>query len=342
MRAAGVFDWSRDRRWRRERLAILCYHSLARHDEDEWAPALFISQAHFEKRLQWLAENRYNVIPLGEGLDLMARNELPPRSVAITFDDGTADFADLAWPLLERYGMPATVYWTTYYSTIPQPVFGMMCDYLLWQARKSAVSAELWGEVGQRNLEDYPRRAGVLQEIDRFAKREGMTLDQRHAWAADLARSLDIDYAPILARRSIQLMTPDEARSIAQRGADLQLHTHRHRTPLDAALFQREIEENRERIESVSGRAARHFCYPSGKMAAEFFPWMKELGVHSAVTCESGLAARDSHPYLLPRIVDTSTLSELEFDAWLSGARLILGQARRAGEIIGSDPNEAH
>lgn len=338
MRAAGLFDWSRERRWRRERLAILCYHSLARHDEHEWAPALFISPAHFERRLQWLAEKRYNVIPLSEGLELMSRDELPPRSVAITFDDGTADFADLAWPLLERYSMPATVYWTTYYSTISQPVFGMMCDYLLWRARQRMAPAQLWGGQGQRDLAEYSRRAAVLEEIASFVRREGMTLAQRHAWAAQLAGALEIDYSQVLARRSLQLMTPDEARAVASRGADLQLHTHRHRTPVDEVLFRREIEDNRSRIEAVCGKPPEHFCYPSGKMAAEFFPWLAQAGVRSAVTCESGLAAPGSHPYLLPRIVDTSTLGELEFEAWLSGARLLLGGSRRAGDVVGVDP----
>lgn len=338
LRASRLTALTGNSSWRNRRLAILCYHSLSRSDEHIWDPALFISPSHFETRLRWLRDQRYSVLPLSEGLNRLHSGTLPPRAVAITFDDGTADFLDLALPLLERYEMPATVYWTTYYSTIPRPVFGMMCGYVLWRGRARSAPAQLWGASGQVNLASSANRAFVREEIDGFVRREGMSLDRRQAWLAKLAAALEIDYAEILASRSLQLMTPEEAHSAAARGVDLQLHTHRHRTPLDAELFRREIEDNRKRIQAATGREAQHFCYPSGKLAAEFFPWLDEMGVKSAVTCESGLAERDSHPYLLPRIVDTGTLSEVEFDAWLSGARLLLGRGRRAGEIIGKTP----
>jgi peptidoglycan/xylan/chitin deacetylase (PgdA/CDA1 family) len=341
MRSTGMMRLAANSSWRQERLAILCYHSISREDEHEWAPALFITQEHFRNRLQWLAENEYNVVPLAEGLERLRRGDLPPRAVAITFDDGTCDFADLAWPLLERYQMPATVYWTTYYAGLEQPVFGMMCDYLLWRGRAGGADARLWGSSGHRALGERQQRAAVLKEIEEFMQQRRMPLAERHQWCAGLAEALGVDYAAILQRRTLQVMSPAEAREIARRGADVQLHTHRHRTPLDRDLFAREIHDNRERIEAVSGRRTNHFCYPSGQLAVEFFPWLEELGVNSAVTCESGLAGRDSHPYLLPRIVDTSTLSTTEFEGWLSGARLLLGKPRAAGLAVGADPRLA-
>jgi peptidoglycan/xylan/chitin deacetylase (PgdA/CDA1 family) len=338
MRGGGAFRLARDSRWRRQRLAILCYHSLSLADEHLWAPALFVSPAHFERRLQWLQERRYCVLGLDEGLKRMAADDLPERAVAITFDDGTADFASLAWPLLERHGLPATVYWTTFYAERPAPVFGMMNDYLLWRGRALRLDAALWGGAGTRLLDTWQAREKVLGEIEDFRKREGLTLAQREELLAAVAAALGVDYAAILKRRTLQVMTPEEAAAAAARGADIQLHTHRHRTPLDRALFHREIADNRARVEKAAGKPVRHFCYPSGKMASEFFAWLRELEIDSAVTCESGLASRRSHPYLLPRIVDTSTLSELDLDAWLSGARLLLGQPKPAGEIVGRHP----
>ena len=53
------------------------------------------------------------------------------------------------------------------------------------------------------------------------------------------------------------LMNPQEISEIAKDGVDVQLHTHRHRTPDDEALFQREIEDNRRGIESLTGRSPR-------------------------------------------------------------------------------------
>jgi hypothetical protein len=100
---------------------------------------------------------------------------------------------------------------------------------------------------------------------------------------------------------------------------DIQLHTHRHRTPNDRALFLRELVDNRARIDPIRDGSARHFCYPSGVYRPEFLPWLEEAGVVSATTCDPGLASRKSEPLLLPRLVDSSFLSPLDVEGWLTG-----------------------
>ena len=109
---------------------------------------------------------------------------------------------------------------------------------------------------------------------------------------------------------------------VAAAGIDVQLHTHRHRTPRDRDLFLKELEDNRSAIEKMLPDAKgslRHFCYPSGDHFPEALPWLASAGIRSAVTCEPGLAARDSPLLLLPRLVDHMGLSEIEFAAWISG-----------------------
>ncbi len=337
MRTAGIMKLTAKSPWRGNRLAILCYHALSSLDEHEWDPAFFMPARLFEQRIQWLLEHGYTILGLEEGLERLQRRELPPRSVAITFDDGTADFLRLAWPVLEKYGVPATVYWTTYYAEQKQPVFGMFCGYLLWRGRRKNLPANLWRAEGERSLASETERQAALAEIQSWRRREHLSPADLEPWLAKLAGHLELDYGAILERRVLQLMTPGEASALARRGADIQLHTHRHRTPLNRESFVREIQDNRERIVACTGKAARHFCYPSGKLADEFLGWLPEAGVSSAVTCEGGLVSRNCHPMLLPRIVDTAKLSQIEFEAWVSGARLLLGASAPAGEIVGQD-----
>ena len=52
---------------------------------------------------------RRSILRLGEALERPETQELPPRSVAVTFDDGAYDFYRQAYPLLKKYGVPVTV-----------------------------------------------------------------------------------------------------------------------------------------------------------------------------------------------------------------------------------------
>ena len=60
---------------------------------------------------------------------------LPPRSLAITFDDGGYDFYAAGFPIIKRFGFPVTVYQTTYYGDYQEPIFNLVCSYLLWKGR---------------------------------------------------------------------------------------------------------------------------------------------------------------------------------------------------------------
>ena len=107
LKAAGVFDRVRDSRWRQRRLLILCYHSLALDEENLWRPALFLAPSRLRERFEMLKQGGYNVLPLAEGLERLRKNDLPPRSVVLTFDDGTYDFHKLTYPLLKRVWIPS-------------------------------------------------------------------------------------------------------------------------------------------------------------------------------------------------------------------------------------------
>jgi peptidoglycan/xylan/chitin deacetylase (PgdA/CDA1 family) len=318
----GLLNGVRDSAWRQRRLLILCYHSVAIDDEDQWSGTYSMSPALLESRLRMLRDGRYNVLPLGEAVRRLYEGTLPPRSVALTFDDGMFDFRARAWPLLQRFGFPATVYLTTYYSDYNKPIFGLLCSYVLWRARVRMPHPDvtpLFGTPRRWNLADADGRAQAHRDIIAYADHERLSLPERTALAERLTDLLGDDYEAIRAKRILTVMSREEAAEVARDGIDVELHTHRHRTPHDHDLFLREIADNRARIERIREGTARHFCYPSGIYHDEFLPWLREAGVTTATTCDPGLASPRTEPLLLPRLVDTSFLSPLDVEGWLTG-----------------------
>jgi peptidoglycan/xylan/chitin deacetylase (PgdA/CDA1 family) len=323
-RTLGVTSLLMRSSWRRKRLGILCYHGASLDDEHLWNPGLYMAAATLRRRMQLIRESGCTVLPLDEAVRRLYEGRLPPRSLALTFDDGAFDFYSVAYPILREFGFPVTVYLTTYYSEFNRPVYDPMCSYLLWKARgRTARWPEVFGSEEPVELAG-PGLQSAHERLRRYPAEQRLTGAQKDALLRQLAEALDIDYESILRRRMLQIMSQDEARELARRGVDFQLHTHRHRVSLNKALFQREIVENRRRVEEIRGSEAAHFCYPGGVNRPEFAAWLREWSIRSATTCEFGIASRQSDAMRLPRFLDTNTSTEDEFRSWLSGARTFL------------------
>jgi peptidoglycan/xylan/chitin deacetylase (PgdA/CDA1 family) len=325
LKTSGVFDLVARSRWRQNRLLILCYHGTALEDEHQWRPALYLDPHVLKQRLQMLKQGGYSVLALSEGLERLQAGTLPPRSVAITFDDGTYDFYRQAYPLLKQYGFPVTVYQTTYYMEHPRPVFSLICSYMLWKRRGVVLqSGKELGLAVPLDLRTEAARHQVVRGLIDLSDHEQMTGGQKDQLAARLARVLEIDYEALVRKRILQIMNPQELKEIARNGVDIQLHTHRHRTPEDEALFRREIRDNRERIEAVASTRPVHFCYPAGVYRSKFFDWLAQEQVVSATTCDTGLASATSQSLLIPRYIDNQFRTPIEFESWLSGVGALL------------------
>lgn len=333
-RRAGVFRLLADSKWRRNRLLILCYHGISRYDEHLWRPNLYMHPEVLRQRLQIVQQGRYNVLRLGEALQRLRTGDLPPKGVVITFDDGGYDFYAAGFPVIKSFGFPVTVYQTTYYGDYQKPVFNLVCSYLLWRGRGRILqNPKDLGLGAPLDLRTETGRARIVRQLVLDADTSNLTGVQKNALAASLAQSLDISYDEIVSSRIFQLMNSSERAELAAAGVDFQLHTHRHRTPLEERLFRKEIQDNRQSLQRL-GETAIHFCYPSGVYRPEFLNWLPMENVVSATTCNSGLASRRSNPFLLPRLVDTSARSPIEFEAWLSGLASLLTVRRTAPQII--------
>ena len=93
----------------RRHAAIFMYHSVS------FSPAFWaVCPAEFEWQMRYLRDRGYRVIPLAELVACAMRGDnAPRRSIVLTFDDGYEDNYSSVFPVLRRYGYPATVFLTT-------------------------------------------------------------------------------------------------------------------------------------------------------------------------------------------------------------------------------------
>lgn len=92
---------------------ILMYHSVT-DTPTAATQTLSVSRAMFHAQLCYLRRNGFSGLTFGEFCRRRRTGEsLPLRPIVLTFDDGYADFAENAMPVLAEHGFPATVFVTT-------------------------------------------------------------------------------------------------------------------------------------------------------------------------------------------------------------------------------------
>lgn len=314
------FDLLSGSSWRQNKLLILAYHGVSLEDEHLWESSLFMPPDLLRRRFEIIRRHGCAVLSLDEAVRRLYEGTLPKKSVAITFDDGYFDFYRQAFPIIKEFDFPTTVYLTTFYSHYGKPIFDVAAKYLLWKAKSKVLDCRaLLGGGGQINLATAGERQRAYDLMFEHAAENKFSAEQKDELLARMCGLLQIDYAEFCAKRIMQLMNASEVAEVAAGGVDVQLHTHRHRVPLDERLFRREIEDNRRAIAVAASNRPAHFCYPSGVYDERFFPWMEAENVASATTCETALSTRATNRFLLPRLVDTCSLSDVEFEGWLTG-----------------------
>jgi peptidoglycan/xylan/chitin deacetylase (PgdA/CDA1 family) len=98
---------------RRTTLPVLLYHHVGPARPATY-PSLTVAPQRFSRQLDWLRRHGYHSLSMAE-VEAWACDgyQLPPRAVVITFDDGYADLANFAFPLLRAAGFSAVIFVVT-------------------------------------------------------------------------------------------------------------------------------------------------------------------------------------------------------------------------------------
>jgi peptidoglycan/xylan/chitin deacetylase (PgdA/CDA1 family) len=278
----------------RARLSILIFHRVVARTD-----LLFPETpdaAAFERQMRWVAR-WFNVLPLTEAVQRLARGDLPARALAITFDDGYADNATVAAPLLRGLGLSATFFVTS----------GVLDGGRMWNdtvieavraAAPGALDLTAHG-LGVHEISDATsRRAAALQLIGAI-KRDPAS--RRAARVAAIAEAAGASLPDDL------MMSSAQVRGLIALGMTVGAHTVTHPilSRVDDAEARSEIERGRDNLEQITGERVELFAYPNGVPGIDYearhVQMVRCCGFAAALSTAHGCAARGADLFQLPR-----------------------------------------
>jgi peptidoglycan/xylan/chitin deacetylase (PgdA/CDA1 family) len=338
-KALGLFALSR---WiTRRGLRVLCYHGIWM-GEGHFGNHLFMSPEKFAARVAYLARSGYPILSLDDAVARLETWTLPNCATVITIDDGWHGTYRHMLPALEANELAATIYVTTYFAERQQPVFDLLVRYMIETTNVRALDLATLGlsETPSVPIDTDVSRARAVQMILDYEQRY-LDVDGRDIFASRLGAILDIDFESLVENKVFHLMSLEEVADAANRGHDIQLHTHRHKVPLDDLPgVAQEISENRSLLEPITQSPLRHFCYPNGFCEKSVWPGLETLDIASATTVEQGLNYARSPRLGLKRLLDGQDVSQIRFEAELSGLIELSHRFRKLYDRIASQLNE--
>jgi peptidoglycan/xylan/chitin deacetylase (PgdA/CDA1 family) len=236
--------------------------------------------AAFEQQMRYVATH-FHVASMQELLSACAGGcALPPRSAMITFDDAYRNFAECAWPVLRRLGLPVTLFVPTAYPDQPERLFWW--DRLEFALSHTARRDQLQTSAGRFPLKTAADRARAYRQMRVYVK--SLPHANALAWTDEVCGALETPAPPHC------VLSWDALRRLAREGVTLCPHTRTH--PL---LNRIPTEEAREEavgswgdLEREIGSVLPAFAYPDGRVTNDVVEALRGAGFALAFTTERG------------------------------------------------------
>lgn len=260
----------------------------------------------------------------------LSRGDNPDGTTVITIDDGWHSTYRYALPVLQQLNIPATIFISTYYMQNRIPDTQTLFEYALWCTTATALELTGWPPAarGPWDLADKAGRQRALSNLVAYV--DGFPAERRSILAREVVNALGLDWDKIDQSKMFYVMDPNEVRAASAAGMDVQLHTHHHRLPFDDRnATEREIEDNRRALSPLVKGPLAHLAYPKGDYHPRQFGWLSAVAIMTASTCRPGLNYVDTHRLELRRFLDGEDVSDLEFEAELTGMTEIIRRVVR-------------
>jgi len=281
----------------RSSLTVFMYHSVTEDATRNWGPWRYaVTPTEFEEHISIIAE-QYNVVTMDDVSDHISDSSylLPENAAVVTFDDGYRDTLTQAVPVLERYGVPATIYVTTDLIGDPYGPFEFrLAEALRSRSGQSISISDLDLELPD-SIPTNPKRAYRL--LRKSGKWES---PEQRAEILGIIEDEELAGAPMLDVEEIQSLSEHKLITV---GA----HAHYH-VPL-TTLSEDELLKNIMRcvttLQNISREPIEHFSYPYGAYDSNVKRAVQHSGMVTSVTTSPEVIFSDDiaqRNMVIPRI----------------------------------------
>ena len=267
-------------------VTVLMYHAVTAMPlpVEDW---VFVEERQFQAQMLYLKKHCH-VIPLRELADARRGRSRRPL-VALTFDDGFRNNYSVAYPILQRLALPATIFLVTDLIDSDDTVWFCRINEALGRTSLTRVNWE--GE--SYDLSTAAARAAAHARLQARLKTSphGVLLERCRTLITALG---DAPGKPIPRDSAYRMLATDEIREMAATGlVEFGAHTCSHAilSGLSAAERTREIAASLAAVERLTGSRCRLFAYPNGR-AIDYGPAdvaaLRQSQVAAAVTTIDG------------------------------------------------------
>ena len=247
----------------RRNAAIIMFHSVQENSSLARAAGFCVDPEMFEKQIRFL--KRYRCIGMRVVADAVTgRSTLPPNAVAVTFDDGYADNYLVAYPILRKYGVPATVYLATDYIDSDRWLPLNRLYDAVFRSGRTSFDLPLGLRTNILTLD-------ITTEADKHAAIKFLRARLKKLSAEDLERYVDEMSAQLQQEtvrprgKEFSMLGWEQVRAMAdiiEFGSHTATHCILSRVD-DQRLFS-ELDRSKKEIEQKTGSSVQHFAYPNG------------------------------------------------------------------------------
>lgn len=224
-----------------------------------------VSADIFDRQMQVL-KNGFNVIHMSQACEELNRNnKLPANTIVLTIDDGYRDFYKIAYPILKKYDLSATIYITTGFIDRKTWLWPDIISYIIDQCTNNSIY--IYDNNSNKiylSLKDEDEKSKSWHKLIRLCI--SMSDTRRRELISRIIKDVDVK-VPKEPVEEYQPMTWDDIYELSCNNIEIGAHTINHPilSKLDKNELEFEVSGAKSRIEKIIGKPVSSFCYPNGQ-----------------------------------------------------------------------------